>query len=320
MTDNKNRLILLVVIVLAVTAIYYGPGRQEPSTTDKMLDARAEHDHENALLYASQLLRIDPSNRAAKTVLKESGQIFFYLQAAKSTLTESKASGDNEIVEPETLYEVFNQAAEYVAKAKALDPEFKESLTFEKALNKTQTALVYILAMNVIEVGKNTVSAATAKYEKSAEFIDAAASSGYMSRMLSIQSAWAATRVPHQEDKEALESSLARMDDIGQLVSDSKAQNAQDFVKSLLNYISVTRNTVETLMVPKGNFNDYTKAATSASKEYRNGQNELKRAVPTSISVEESYANLIDNSDKYKIFKDASVSKILSANESLYSL
>ena len=71
---------------------------------------------------------------------------------------------------PETLYEVFNQAAAYVAKAKALDPEFKETLTFEKALNKTQTALVYILAMNVIEVGKNTVSAATAKYEKSAEF------------------------------------------------------------------------------------------------------------------------------------------------------
>jgi len=319
MRDNKNRLILLVVIVLAVAAIYYGPDRQEPSTIDKMLDARAEHDHENALLYASQLLRIDPSNRAAKKVLKESGQIFFYLQAAKATLTESKASGDNQIVEPETLYEVFNQAEEYVAKAKALDPKFKDTLAFEKALNKTQTALVYILAMNVIEVGKNTVSAATAKYKKSAEFINAAASSGYMSRMLSIQSSWAATRIPHQENIEALEVSLDRMEDIGQLVSSSKTQSSQDFVKSLLNYILVTRNTVETLLVPKGTFNDYTKAATSASKEYRNGQNELRRAVPKSVSVEESYSNLID-SDKYKIFEDDSISEILSANESLYSL
>jgi hypothetical protein len=320
MTDNKNRLLLLVVLVLAVAAIYYGPGRQEPSTIDKMLDARAEHDHENALLYATQLLKIDPSNSAAKTVLKESGQIFFYLLAAKSTLTESKASGDNEIIEPEPLYEVFNEAAGYVAKAKALDPEFKDTLTFEKALNKTQTALVYILAMNVVEVGKNTVSAATAKYEKSAEFINAAASSGYMSRMLSIQSSWAATRVPHQEDQEELGSSLDRMDDIGQLVSDSKAQNSQDFVKSLLNYISITRNTVETLLVPKGTFNDYTTAATSASREYKKGQNQLRRAVPKSISVEESYANLIDDSDKYKIFKDDSIAEILSANEALFSL
>ena len=319
MRENKNRLLLVVVIVLASAAIYFGPGRHEPTTVEKMLDARADHDHGNALIYANQLLTSDPSNHAAKKVIKESGQIFYYLRAAKTTLAESRSSNDNEIANPETLYDVFNTASGYVSKAKALDPKFEKSLTFEKALGEAQTALIYMLAMNVNEVGKNTFSTAMEKYEKSAEFIDAAASSGYMSRLLSVQSAWAATRVPFDEDGETITEALDKMEETEQLISASNVQSVQNFVDSLTEYIQVTRSSIDTLLVPTGTFNDYTKAAEKASEAYETAQENLQDAMPRSASMQESYANLVGDSEEFKVLENTSITKILEENESIYT-
>ncbi len=319
MRDNRNRLLLVVVIVLASAAIYFGPGRHEPTTVEKMLDARADHDHGNALIFAAQLLKSDPSNHAAKKVVKESGQIFYYLRAAKSTLTESKPSEDNEIAEPETLYDVFNTASDYVAKAKALDPKFEKSLTFEKALGEAQTALVYMLAMNVIEVGRNTFATASEKYEKSAEFISQAASSGYLSRLLSVQSAWAATRVPFDEDISGITESLDKIDETKELIAESNTQSVQNLVNSLTKYIQVTRSSVNTLLVPKGTFDDYTLAVGNASKDYKTAQKELQHAMPRSTSMQESYSNLIGDSDELKAIENKRIAEILDENESIYA-
>ena len=319
MRDNRNRLLLVVVLLLASAAIYFGPGRHEPSTVEKMLDARADHDHGNALIFAAQLLQSDPSNHAAKKVVKESGQIFYFLRAAKSTLTESKPSKENEIVEPETLYDVFNTASAYVAKAKALDPKFKKSLAFEKVLGEAQTALVYMLAMNVIEVGRHTFTTASKKYGKSAEFISDAASSGYLSRLLSVQSAWAATRVPFDEDISGITESLDKIDKTKELIAESKTQSVQNLVNSLTKYIQVTRSSVNTLLIPKGTFNDYTQAARNASEDYKTAQNELKRTMPRSKYMQESYSNLVGDSDELTVFENKQIAEILDENESVYT-
>ena len=320
MSIKKNQLALVAVILLVVVGVYYGSMSKETRLQDNMLDAVADHDHEKALVYASQLLKYEPANNEAKRIINESGQIFFYLRAAKSTLTEFTAGKDDATVSPKQLYKQFNKAREYTAKAKALDPRFRTVSNFEKTLDKAQTTLIHILSLNVFEAGQSVVEKAGANYRKTSEIIDVAASSRYLSTFLPYQSAWASVNTPIAEIKEELIPQLNEMDDTGRLISVYREGSAKDFTMALLTYISVVKTTVDTLLVPKGSYADFSKAANLATTEFKNIRTQLKRATPRSISSKGTMINLLKGIPEYKISRNSVVAEIVAANQSLYKL
>lgn len=320
MWTNKNQVALVVVILLVVVGVYYGSKSKETRLQDNMLDAVADHDHENALVYATQLLKVEPANKKAQRVINESGQIFFYLQAAKSTLTEFTAGKDGATVNPKQLYEQFDKAREYTAKAKALDPNFRTVSNFEKSLDNAQTTLIHILSLNVFEAGQSVVEKAGANYRKTSKVMDVAASSRYLSTFLPYQSAWASVDTPIEEIKEELIPQLNAMDDTGRLISAYREGSAKDFTMSLLTYISVVKTTVDTLLVPKGSYDDFSKAANHATAEYKNIRTQLKRATPRSISGKGTMVSLLKGIPEYNISQNSAVAEIVTANQSLYKL
>ncbi len=320
MWTKKNQLILGVMILIVVAGIYYGSIPKETRLQDEMLDAVADHDHENALVYATQLLEIEPGNIKAKKIISQSGQIFFYLQAAKTILTEFTAGKDDSTVSPKQLYEQYNEAREYITKAKTIDPRSIAVLHFEDTLDIAQTALTHILSIKVFKTGQAVVEKAGANHRKAMEIIDIAESSRYLSTFLPYQSAWATVDTPVDEMREQLLPSLNEMDDTGRLIADYKNGSAKDFTKSLLTYIRVVKKTVDTLLVPKGSFNDFSKSANIATSKYKQIRTKLKKATPASVSSEGTLIALIKEIPGYKVSRNSSVADIVTANESLYSL
>ncbi|GEM_PF-1144341 len=317
---KKNQLALIVVVLLVVVGVYFGSMSTESNLRDKMLDAVADHDHENALVYATDILKHEPTNREAKRVISESGQIFYYLQAAKSTLTEFMAGKDDATIDAKQLYEQFDKAREYTGKAKALDPRFRTVSNFEKTLDKSQTTLIHILSLNVFEQGQSVVERAGANYRKTSEIVDVATSSRYLSTFLPYQSAWASVNTPIEEIKEELSSSLNEMDEIGRLISTYREGSAKDFTMSLLTYISVVKTTADTLLVPKGSYKDFSKAANLATSEYKKIRTKVKRATPRSTSGEGAMVSLLKGIPEYQISRNRKVDEIVTTNQSLYKL
>ena len=87
MWTRKYLIVLAVIIVLASVGIYYGTRSEH----DRMVAAQVDHEHEDALIRATNILAVEPANGAAKKVIRESGQIFVYLLAAQSTLSDFSA-------------------------------------------------------------------------------------------------------------------------------------------------------------------------------------------------------------------------------------
>lgn len=319
MENKKFQISLIVIILLVFVGIYYNLGGVETSTREKMLNAVADHRHEKAVIYASQILDSAPSDMAAQKVLKESGQIFFYLHAAKEKLSEFKVAENSAEIEPEKLYENFKKAREYAAKAKALDPQFKNTLRFEKTLDKAQTKLLQILSINAIEFGQKAFSTAVDHYQKNTKLVSTAASSGILLPYLAVQSSWA-LNLPADQVKEQLDPYLTKINTIGQWVPDHAENTDQDFVRNLLTYIEVTRTTVDTLSVPKGSYNHFAKIADESVIEYNEAQNKLAKTVPGSSSIKKNYSRLTNIIDKYKVYNRDSTAQIISDNQSLYEL
>ena len=138
--EKKHIAILLIpAILLAVAGIYNALRSEASKLTANMLEAVEDHEHENALIYASQLLELTPSNQHAQQVIRDSGQIFSYLQEARATFAAYKGLEQSQSITPGQavkLYADFDRAKAYIAKAKALDPRFKRSLSFAKTLHE----------------------------------------------------------------------------------------------------------------------------------------------------------------------------------------
>ena len=285
-----------------------------------MLDAVDEHDHENALVYASRLLDTDSSNPQAKQIIADSGQLFYYLRAAKSSLLKFTTDNNNSTADPKQLFMRYTKARDYVAKAKAIDPESISVIAFEETLDDAQATLIQILSMSVFETGQAVVDKASSNYKKTQEIVDTAESSRYLATFLPHQSAWGSVNTPIEEIKKDLEPQLDEMDDTGSLILDYKEGSSKGFAKSLLRYIKLVKSTVDTLLVPKGSYGEFSKSAALITRKYNQLENTLKDDIPGSAFDDDVMRNLINEIPDYRISKNSNITKIIAANESLYTL
>ena len=375
-------------------------------TRERMELALSDHDHEEALIYASELLKLVPNNKKAKKVVRESGQIFYYLLAAKTLLSQYESVDEEFTVDPqkvsldstlsdedrekslikrsqellaqldydagspdgiagkktvaaiqkfqedkevdatgvttvalanmmydslaereeeelkynekmkyaERLFEGFGKAREYAKKARDLDPHFKGSLDFENTIEGAHASLVYIVGVGIYETGQALVSGSATTYSHISELLSLAVSTSY----LSVQSAWSSIEEDIGDLKEKLEPSLDKMENTGRLLATYEDGSAKEFVDATLDYIRVVRKTVDAFLVPKGNYRDYSKAGNEATTQYIDARDRLNSSLPTSISIEESFAGLVKVVSEYNVYKNDETPHIIEENENLY--
>lgn len=70
---------------------------------EQMLQAVADHDHEKAVHRATELLDIIPEHKDGLQILRESGQIFYYLRAAKHMVTASLNENEAQVITVEPI-------------------------------------------------------------------------------------------------------------------------------------------------------------------------------------------------------------------------
>ncbi len=120
---------------------------------EKMELALSDHDHENALLFASKLLEKAPSNKEAKRVVRESGQIFYFLLSAKELLKKINIESEGISVQPKKVS--LNSNSTEAEKEKALAMLIQEQLA----------SLDYDVGKPDGVIGKKTL-AAVKKFQK----------------------------------------------------------------------------------------------------------------------------------------------------------
>lgn len=315
MWGKKYPALAVAVTLIAVIGIYYGTRSEEEKLTSGMQSALEDHEHEEALMYASKLLVIQPGNPAAKNIIRDSGQIFAHLQAARDALSEFWTLKDGATVKPERLYEGLKQSRQHLGEAKSLDRKFETTVEFEEKLDQAQAQLIYIFASHVMEIGDGTVSKASEEYQKTSDIIDAAASSKYLSKFLQVQSAWATVEEPVELVKHELEGQLEKMDEMGSLVSDYQGKNAKSLVKALQTYIQSVRETIDTLLIPNGNYNDFVASATKGTDSFEKAQQRLASRIPGSYQAKDNYSALLEEISEYKIFQNDATSEILAQSQ-----
>lgn len=303
----------IAAAVLVLILIFSGSG----SVQDKMQDAQRDHDHESALIIANKILKQDPNDSNAKAVIKQSGQLFYYLQQAKLTLSHYQTAGNVIIADPEQLSEGIKKARGFTVKAQQIDAKAERLLAFESALDQAENQLAHILAVSAMTSGQSVISEATSKYQVTSKIVKAAESSAYLNQLMTIQSSGAAIGKPVAEIKENIEPHLQQMQKSSEFVARTGAKD-KSLTKELEAYISAVNATVDTMLSPQGNFKDFAKTADKSMAEYKKAFTQLKRKLSEYSSIEESIATLVDDLTGYKVFHDHDVYTIMSANKSLF--
>ena len=339
MLERKHYKLLVIFAFFVLAIVINEFFLKEITLQDKMQDALNRHDHENALIFASRLLKETPGNRGAIGVIKKSGQILLYLQRAQKEMpdfrvaenrsteqvefyvypvqtasADSGISAENMMVEPAKVYEDIKKAKAYIAKAKMLDPDFKTTLIFEKNLNEAQFFVFKMLAANIFDVGKNVYSDAFKYYGKKSELVESAATSEYLNKFLAFQSAWAPIETPIDEIKKKIEPSLNIMDDASRLISAYKSGKAKSLSESLLSYLQVVRKSVDVLLDPKGSYKDFMKVASNSTNEYQKAKNNLMRALPKTANVND-FSKPIKLIAGYELFKNDATIDLIKENK-----
>ncbi len=315
---GKRYPVLAVAAALVIAiGIYYATRSEEDKLTSAMQSALEDHEHEEALMYASKLLVLQPGNPAAKQIIKDSSQILAHLQKARDTLSEFWTLKDGAAVEPERLYKGLQQSREDLAKAKSLDPKFETTLDFEEKLDEAQAQLIYIFASYVKEIGDGTVSKASDQYRKTSAIIDSAASSKYLSKFLRVQSSWATMAEPVQAVMQDLRKQLEKMDEVGSLVSDYKGKNAKSLVKALQVYRQSVRETIDTLLIPNGAYNDYSESVSKRNNSFEKARQRLASRIPNEYLAKNNYSRLLDDLSEYKLFQNDSTPRIMAQSQTL---
>jgi hypothetical protein len=158
MLGNKNHLLGIMVLLVASVGLYYGTRTQEDKLASAMESAVDDHEREEALIYASKLLELQPGYLQAKRVIAKSVKIFTQLQAAREGLSEFWNRSNTAPPNAETLYRELQESRKHLAKEKNIDKEFETTLEFEKKLDEAQAQLVYLFASNALAIGNDTVS------------------------------------------------------------------------------------------------------------------------------------------------------------------
>ncbi|MGH8547249.1 MAG: hypothetical protein ACRERU_01335 [Methylococcales bacterium] len=317
MRAKKYPVLAAALTLLVLIGIYYATRSEEDRLTSGMQNAVEDHEHEEALMYASKLLALQPDNPAAKQVIRDSSQIFTHLQEARDALSEFWTLKDGAAIEPERLYKGLQQSRETLRKAKSLDPKFETTLEFEEKLDEAQAQLIYIFASYVKEIGDGTVFKVSEEYRKTSAIIDSAASSKYLAKFLRVQSAWATKEEPAQAVKQELQSQLKKMDEMGSLVSDYEGKSAKNLVKALRVYMQSVRDTIDTLLIPNGNYNDYVQSVSKRSKSFEKAQQRLANRIPNTFLAKSHYSRLLEELSEYKIFESETTAQIMTQARTL---
>jgi len=319
MLATKKHQIALVILILAVTTGVYFLSRdvsRVDSLQSKMLDSITKHDHESALLYANQLLKVDPSNNEARRIITQSGQIFYFLSAAKSVLTDEN---QNTSMKPEHIYKRLTKAREYIIKAKVIDPRAISVRHFEQTLVKIQTNVVQALSMKTLEVTQAIIEKKSSNYKKAQEIANKAESSRYLSNFLPHQSAWASVASSSSAAKQAMIPELDKLEEISRLISDDKQAISVKPVKLLRSYIEQVKVTADTLLIPAGSYDAYLKAASSTLSDYNNLRNKLTDTLSGTIVKSDVLTDLLNTIQNDSISRNQEVATIINDHKSLYT-
>lgn len=317
MRGRRVSVLAIAVALLVLIGIYYATRSEEDKLTSGMQSALDDHEHEEALAYAAKLLDLQPGNLAAKQVIRDSSQIFAHLQEARDALTEFWTLKDGAVVEPERLYKGLQQSRDYLGKAKTLDPKFETTLEFEEKLDDAQAQLVYIFASHAKEIGDGMVAKASDEYRKTAAIIDSAASSRYLAKFLRVQSAWA-TKVEQPAAITAeIKGQLEKMEETGSMVSDYEGKSAKKLVQALQVYMQSVRETIDTLSIPNGTYNDYIDSVNKINGSFSTAQKKLANRIPTEYLAKTNYSRLLEDLSEYKIFQNESTPRIMAKSQAL---
>lgn len=317
MRGKKYHILAVAVALVFLAGIYYATRSEEDKLMSGMQNALEDHEHEEALMYASKLLALKPDHTAAKQVIKDSSQIFTHLQQARDALSEFWTLKDGARVEHERLYKGLQQSREFLAKAKALDPKFETTLEFEEKLDDAQAQLIYIFASYVKEIGDGTISKASERYRKTSSIINSAASSKYLSKFLRVQSAWATKWGPEQTVKQELQNQLTKMEEMGSLISGYEGKNAKNLVKALQAYMQSVRATIDTLLIPSGNYNDYVQSVDNGNKTFEKASQSLVNRIPNAFLAKNNYSRLLEDISEYRIVENQSTLEIVAQAQAL---
>ncbi len=320
MLEIKNNKLLVVLSLFVVVMFFLFLDQQtpekKPALQDKMQRAMENHDHEDAFIFASSLLELEPGNQQAIKVIKNSGEILLFLQIAQSSIADIGIDAEKIKTTPEKVYELFKKARKYTAKAKFLDADFKTTLEFEERLDEAQGYMLSILAANVLNVGESVYANVFNKYEKKSAIIDSASSSEYLDIFLGVQSSWAPVKTSVEDDKGNFNSELDKMDETSQLVADFKAGQAQNMAESVLIYIQSVKNSLDVLAVPKGSLKTFSQAAKITTKQYDEAHARLMRHLSESANDDE-LSSLVNAGRDYKLFQQTSTADLINENEYL---
>ena len=142
MLGNKNHLLGIAILLIASGGLYYGTRTEEDKLASAMESAVEDHEREEALIYASKLLELQPGHLQAKRVIAQSVAIFTQLQAAREGLSEFWNRSNPAPLDAETLYRGLQESRKHLAKAKNIDAAFETTLEFEEKLDEAQAQLL----------------------------------------------------------------------------------------------------------------------------------------------------------------------------------
>jgi hypothetical protein len=317
MLGNKNHLLGIMVLLIASVGLYYGTRTEEDKLASAMESAVDDHEREEALIYASKLLELQPGHPQAKRVIAKSVKIFTQLQAAREGLSEFWNGPGAAPLDAETLYRELQESRKHLAKAKNIDKEFETTLEFEKKLDEAQAQLVYLFASNALAIGNDTVSKVSEEYEKLSHIFKSAESSGYLSRFLSVNSPWLSVGSTDPSAKIELEEKLVKMNDVESLVAEYPGESAKRVVRSLQAYTKSVRKTMDTLLTPNGNYHDFIKSAGKGKRSFKKAQQRLAGRIPDSFDATDDYADLLKGIYEYDLFENQIAPAILGKNQTL---
>lgn len=383
-------------------------------TRQQMRIALSDHDHETALIRASELSTAVPKEPESTRVLRESGQIFFYLEAARTSaraFMEDQSTEDTRSVEPEAIEPVvpptsltgsdldrfwiraaqyllieigtplgtpdgtlnrktreaimqfqkehglrttgtssaelvtalkaatrekrqqqlaqeqadrrregqfysLARAREYLAKAKALDPHFKNSVEFERLLAQAHTAAVYVQAVDIVTLGTDVATSSAQIHDSLVRGLGNTIASGG-----SVSKQWARVAPFIGEYKRThVQPSLNQMQRKSLLLASYKEGEALPFVENVRTFNLVTQNAVSLLLEPTGNLIEYRTAGARAAEEFRTALGRVTNSLPNSSSVGESFDGLMQLVKSYEIYQNQQAQTIVEQNKALFTL
>ena len=287
------------------------------SLLEKIKVNKSDHDHENVVHYAHQLLLLFPDHTEARKALKESGLLFGYLKLAHhsvdSILDKESASfikTDGSKVDYESLLSNINKAKKYLGEAKKLDGFFTQTIALEESLQNLENNLATKLSSNIastaLEAGSKLESTFNTVYRRmelehqlSLSYIRL----GSSLRGKSTSEAFAATASLRNSTTMMVDLYLIIIgDDVEalKLLKDSERSEEVRAASDLLNRVKRLKREV---MEPSGSMKEYKSDVSNAVDAVVEQNSIYKQSLPTKSQQEEDFKNLLMTIVGFKLYQ-----------------